>query len=521
MTQNFTFLKLARSVPPPMRLSLIVLVMLAAVLGLMQYATGGRVAYTMDSLTYRDAALQFLSGHPMQATNVFSPVPEFQPLVHWPPAYPALWAATLSLGSGDIDKVSSLLNPMLLAITSLSIFWICWMVTGRAVIAGIMGIVNAFTPMSMIVYGHAWSETLFISLLLLAYAAFWKYRISREKIIWLAVAAVLIGSSNWVRYAGVIFRPLLGFSVFTASGSVVGKRIAHAAGAMLLGAAVAGPLWLRNWQLTGNISGSSRGGVTRVDRFFEDMTTILDLFEHSFFAFSMVLRANLEVPILIAAAFVAYKAFRRSGIQWLRPPEIWLPLVWLTGYLMFLLYARKVQVTVDLDLRMLAVGFPFLLLAMAPAVSAAFSERSLETRKVLMVLLLGLLVYAGLDQAQRVHQSYASDGIPRWRSNFGLGFRDLRDTSPISRALKESIGPVNSSTVVLTDYRALYLRYLTGAKVYSPGNGCAYWQDVPNGGTLFIGAAKLPEWALNCLEEKPRWRLLWPSGKAVPSMYAN
>jgi 4-amino-4-deoxy-L-arabinose transferase-like glycosyltransferase len=507
--------------PPSVRLGLIVLVMLAAVLGLMQYATGGRVAYTMDSLTYRDAALQFLSGHPMQATNVFSPAPELQPLVHWPPAYPALWAAALSLGNGDIDKVSSMLNPLLLAVTSLSIFWICRMVTGRAVIAGILAGVNAFTPMSMIVYGHAWSETLFIPLLLLAYAAFWKYRISREKIIWLAVAAVLVGSSNWVRYAGVVFLPLLGFSVLAASGSAVGKRIAHTAGAMLLGAAVACPLWLRNWQLTGSISGSSRGGVTRVDRFFDDMATIVDLFEHSFFAFSMVLRANLEVPILIGAAYVVYRAFRRSGIRWLRPPEIWLPLVWLAAYLLFLLYARKIQVTVDLDLRMLAVGFPFLLLAMAPAVGAAFPERSLDTRKVLMALLLSLLVYTGLDQAQRVHQSYAFHGIPGWRSNFGLGFRDLRDISPVSRALKESIGPVDSSTVILTDYRALYLRYLTGAKVYSPGNGCAYWKDMPNGGILFIGATKLPEWAVDCLKEKPQWRLLWPSGKAVPSMYAD
>lgn len=522
MIHSFALPRFFRGMPPSMRLSLIVLIMLTAVLGLMQYATGGRVAYTMDSLTYRDAALQFLSGHPMQATNVSSLMPELKPLVHWPPAYPALWAAALSLGGGDIDKVSAVLNPILLAITSLSIFWICWMVTGRAVIAGILAVVNAFTPMSMIVYGHAWSETLFISLLLLGYAAFWKYRISNEKIIWLAVAAVLIGSSNWVRYAGVVFLPLLGFSILVASGSAVGKRIAHAAGAMLLGAAVACPLWFRNWQLTGNISGSSRGGVTRVDRFLEDITTIVDLFEHSFFAFSMVLRANLEVPILMAVAFVAYKAFRRSGTQWLRPPEIWLPLVWLAGYLLFLLYARKVQVTVDLDLRMLAVGFPFLLLAMAPAVGAAFSDRALDTRKILMALLLGLLVYAGLDQAGRVHANYASDGIPRWRSTFGLGFRELRDTSPTSRAIKESIGPAEASTVILTDYRALYIRYLTGAKAYSPeGSDCAQWANIPGPGILFIGSKELPAWVADCLKEKPQWRLLRPGGKAAPSIYAN
>jgi hypothetical protein len=447
-----------------------VMAMLAAAtaLGLMQYVTGGRVAYTMDSLTYRDAALHFAAGHPMQVTNVAAQTPELQPLLNWPPAYPALWASGLSIAGGVIDEVPSLLNPALLVITTLAIFWICWSATGSPVVAGAIATVNAFTPTHMIVYGHAWSETLFIPLLLLAYAAFWKYRISGEKFIWLAVAAILAGGSNWVRYAGVVFLPILCFSVLAASSSALGKRIAHATGAMLLGAALVFPLWLRNWQLAGNISGSARGGAPKVDRWFEDLATIIDLFEHCFFAFSMVLRANLEIPIVIAAAFVAYQAFRRNGLQWLRVPQTWLPMVWLAGYLLFLLYARRIQTTVDLDLRMVAVVFPFLLLAMAPAINAAFSDRSLQTRKILAVLLLALLVYSGLDQAYRTHNNYASDGIPRWRATFGLGYREFRDTSPTSRVIKESIGPADPSAVILTDYRALYIRYLTGAKAYAP-----------------------------------------------------
>ncbi|MEO8020999.1 hypothetical protein [Polaromonas sp.] len=500
----------------------LVLVALAVAWGLMHYAVGGRVAYTMDSLTYRDAALQFAAGHPMQSSNVTAQAPKLRPLLNWPPAYPALWASTLSLANGNVDDVPALLNPVLLGLTTLAIFGICHMVTGNSMTAGALATVNAFTPTSMIVYGHAWSETLFIPMLLLAYAAFWKYRISQEKFIWLAAAAVLVGSINWVRYAGVVFLPILGFSVLAASSSTLGKRIVHAASAMLLGAALAIPLWLRNWQLAGNISGSARGGIPRFDRWLEDFVTIIDLFEHCFFSFSMVLRANLEIPILTGAVFVAYKAFRRSGIQWLRPPEIWLPMIWLTGYLLFLLYARKIQTTVDLDLRMVAVVFPFLLLAMAPAVSAAFSNRLLDTRKILVALMLGLLVYAGLDQASRTHRNYAFDGIPRWRSAFGLGFRELRDTSPTSRAIKESIGPVDASTIILTDYRALYIRYLTGAKVYSPEDkDCAQWAYASTGSLLFLGGAELPAWAVDCLKEKSRWRLLRPAGKAAPSMYVD
>jgi len=98
----------------------------------------------------------------MQSTNVFAPKPEYLPLLVWPPAYPALWASVTQLTNIDIDAVPSLLNPVLLCITTLSIFWICWRVTGSSTVACVVATVNAFVPGSMIVYGHAWSETLFI-----------------------------------------------------------------------------------------------------------------------------------------------------------------------------------------------------------------------------------------------------------------------------------------------------------------------------------------------------------------------
>lgn len=65
----------------------------------------------------------------------------------------------------------------------------------------------------------------------------------------------------------------------------------------------------------GNISGSSRSGVVPNDRLIQDASAILDLIEHSFFAFSMVLRANLEIPIIIAIVYILVTALRRQGVQ--------------------------------------------------------------------------------------------------------------------------------------------------------------------------------------------------------------
>lgn len=498
------------------------LVALTLVLGLMQYATEGRVAYTIDSLTYRDSALHFMAGHQMQSSNVMAETPERQPLLVWPPAYPALWASAASLSGASIDNTPSLLNPALLAFTTLIIFWICWMVTGRSSVACIVAIVSGFVPTSMIVYGHAWSETIFIPLVLLAYAAFWKYRTSRESFLWLASAAIFIGLANWTRYAGVAFIPILGFSVLVASSNGVGKRILHAIGAMLMCIALILPLWLRNWQLAGNISGSARGGLAHTDRLALDIATIIDLFEHCFFTFSMVLRANLEIPIVIAVVFITVQACRRHGAQWLRPTEIWLPLVWLSGYLAFLLYARTIQTEVPMDLRMLAVAFPFLLFALTPAVNVAFSGRLLNIKTVLITLLLGLLINSGIYEAYRTHKNYTSADVPRWRSAFGLVFRDMRNTSPTSRALLESLGPIDHSTLVMTDYRALYIRYLTGTRAYSPyTDKCPPWANNHNEGILLIGAQAIPDWAKDCLKTHSQWKLLRLTGHAAPSMHAD
>lgn len=490
---------------------------------LMQYATGGRVAYTMDSLTYRDAALNFIAGYPMEATNVAVETPKRLPLLVWPPAYPALWASFAARSNASIDETPTLLNPVLLSVSVLSAFWVCWLVTGRSSIACVVATVSAFTPTSMIVFGHAWSETLFIPLILVAYAAFWQYRISQGRFIWLAAAATFIGIANWVRYAGVAYFPILALSVLIASSVHLSKRIVHAAGAMLLGILLVLPLWLRNWQLSGNLSGSTRGGVPKAGRLFEDSATIVDLFEHSFFSFSMVLRANLEIPIILAIGFLIFRAFRRHGVQWLQPPEIWLPLVWLLGYLAFLLYARTRQVGVPLDLRMIAVTFPFLLLTLAPAVSAAFPSNLKNVQSIVVALLLGLLVNSGFHEASKTHDNYASAGVPRWRSTFALAFRDMRDTSPTSRALLESIGPVASSSLILTDYRALYIRYLTGAQAYSPpfDSECPNWANHYADGRLLIGSTELPAWATKCRKMHPQWRLLRPTGRAAPSIYAD
>lgn len=494
-----------------------------AALSLMLYVTGGRVAYTMDSLTYRDAALNFLAGHPMQATNVSAELPERVPSLQWPPAYPALWALMAFVSGADIDAIPAALNLVLLAITSLSLFWIGLQVSGRPGIAAIAPIANAFFPANMAVFGHAWSETLFIPLLLLAYAAFWEYRRSPERLFWLAIAAICIGAANWVRYAGVVFLPLLALMIVMASRATLSKRILHAGATTLLSMLLVAPLWFHNWQLTGNISGSLRGGPARHSRLLDDAGAMWDLFVQPLFSFSMVLMANLAIPLLALMAFVLVRSLRRHSYKLVQLPETWLPLICMAAYLVFLLYARTIQQTIDMDLRMLAIATPFLFLATVPAINASLTGPRLDAAIVLVAVLFFMVVHSGFSEGQRIHNNYAAANAPGWRATFGLGYRDLSSTSPKSRALKASIGPLAPSTLLLTDYRALYIRYLTGAQAYAiptVDDSCAPWLGSHDDGLFLIGQQESRVWAAHCLNWNPRWRILTPTGPAAPSFSA-
>jgi hypothetical protein len=484
---------------------------------LMWFASAGQVAYTIDTLYYRDAALNFMADHPIQTTNVDTPSPEFTPLLVWPPGYPALWALVAKLGSLDIDSVPSLLNPILLGITTLAVFWIAWMVSRRLCVAFLIAAVNACVPTSLLIYGHAWSETLFVPLLLLAYAAFWKYRTQDEKFLWLALAAASIGFANLVRYAGMPFIPLLGISVMATSSAAFSRRFMHAAGAIMLSVAFVFPLWLRNWMISGNISGGTRGGMPKSFRWLNDLSTLSDLLEHILFSFDYGLRATLEIPLSMAMVATLVWAIRRGSFSRIRAPEIWLPFFWAASYLLYMILARTIQILVPMDLRILAVAFPFFVLAAIPLVDKALFRPLLPT-SLLAIAVLGLLIHSGLSEAGRVHANYASLGQPNWRSDYAFVFMDMRKTSHLALGLREKIGPIPPSMLVLTDIRAMYIRYLTGARAYEPYpmHVCPAWAAPEENGVLLFRSEPMPAWADDCRKLHPHWRVV-----DVSALYPN
>lgn len=509
---------------------------LAAALLLRFYATGGAVAYTMDSLTYRDAALNILDGRPWMATNVIREAPMYLPMAVWPPGYSSLWALVSFAFDLSIDEVPFILVPSLLCITTACVFYVVMMFTGRPGIASTVAVLNACTPTSMAVFGHAWSETLSIPLFLLALAALLKYATAittARQMKWLAITALFIALANWTRYSAVILVPLVCLTVLLMPRFSLARRLVHACCAALLSLVCIAPLWFRNFQLTGSISGSDRGGAPRyvVDRLLGDLQSVFEMFEIGFFGFDVLLRANLEVPLLLLSIFLLARTLRTKGFQVLVNPSVWIPLLWAFGILSFLLLARSLQTQLDLDYRMLSMATPFFVLALASPLTAAMPLSSHHRLQGIWVTaVLGLMIYTGISEAQRVHHKYETGRAPAWRANFAIVYRDLSESSRSTRAIKAALAGIPVNTTILTDYRGLYIRYLTGTKAFQVSNlaECTHWASAGKTGILLTGYSspailQLPEgrWARECSAANPGWKVIQIKGQGSHSMMAD
>jgi hypothetical protein len=331
--------------------------------------------------------------------------------------------------------------------------------------------------------------------------------------------------ANWTRYTGVVFLPLLAISVFVLADGRVAKRAGHGIAALALAVLVVLPLWRHNLSVSGKLSGSDRGGLTAhaVERLLSDIETAIELFKQSLFAFDMLIRAHLAVPMALLASYLLVRSIRKLDLKMTFPVEVWLPGLWLIANLAFLFYARIAQRTVDMDFRMVAIAAPFFFFAITPWINRALSDHKPSLAKIFSVLVLGLFSYTGIQESMRVHANYLDGKAPGWRPNFGLVYRDLTEASLNTRLLKENIEHLAQSPLLLTDYRALYIRYLIGANAYAvhDENACKAWVSRYSSGILLIGMKDSVGWAQACVNTNSGWRLHQVIGRAAPSMMAQ
>jgi hypothetical protein len=440
----------------------VLLAVIGVLAGWYLYVGQGHISYTMDSLTYRDVALNVLQGNGLSISNTFGTIPSRVPLLQWPPAYPLLWAGITATGM-NIDVVPQVLTPLLFVTTLVLLFWIGLSITKSNKAAASMLLLFTASPTGLAIFSFAWSETLFIPLILGAFLCLLNYAEStgKARVAWIGAAALCIGLANWTRYTGVVFLLLLPASVLLMTEGALTRRLAISAAALGTAMLIVCPLWIRNFALTGMISGSDRGGYTRLgamNKLSLDLETLWNMVVYPLFSFDTVLYWLLGPPSLVFVGWVVWSNWKR--IKMPGKPNF-LVFCWASVILAFLLFARIVQRDVDFDYRMLAIPAPFVIVAIV-ALLVSSPRRS---QLVLLTAVVCLMSLSMFQEGQRLHKQIAGKLAPGWRYvAFGLTYRDLHKDYSFARDIKLPDMPPGAA--ILTDYRGLFIRYLTNHMAY-------------------------------------------------------
>ena len=250
-----------------------------------------------DSVAYLDVARNLASGKGF----VFH---TGEPLVWWPPLYPVLLALIGFVTRLDPTAFAHLVNAALFALViylSARLFrtssWHNMTYSGLGVCAVLLSI-----PLCE-VYAMAWSECLFVPLVLLYLVSAQRYCDS-ESVLSLAVMVFSTALACMTRYIGVALVPAGVVTIMLASRVNFKARFARAFVFAGLSAAPLGLWFLRNHQLTGTFAGP-RGGIT---------SSIIDNVVLSFEAmlswYTFVMLSRFVVLALIAAMTIVVLSSR-------------------------------------------------------------------------------------------------------------------------------------------------------------------------------------------------------------------
>ena len=189
------------------------------------YATSKwHIGVSPDSMHYLDAARGIASGH---GVAILSEHGKWEPMLHWPPLYPALLALPMRLGA-DRLQAARWINALIFAGILLLSGLIVWRQTRSRWASLIAAAIVALGPPILHVHVNAWSEPLFILLTLAALAASAEY-LHRPGFLTLTCGGLLAGAAMLTRYAGVALPPALCAGIVLFSSPSLRRRLRDAA----------------------------------------------------------------------------------------------------------------------------------------------------------------------------------------------------------------------------------------------------------------------------------------------------
>ncbi|WP_173067617.1 hypothetical protein [Sulfurimicrobium lacus] len=435
-------------------------------------------ATSPDSLYYLNVAQHISQGLGVVETNFDLDVAApYKPMTSWPPLYPVVLSSVMGTDA-DPEMAAKYLGILLFALSVLIFAVLATQIVG--VFGGILASLFLMLQVPVFaVYTYAWSEVLFVPLVLLAYALAAHGYFASQRDVKLgraqvsAVFAVLaLIAACYTRYIGLVFAPPLLWTIYLSMEK--GKRGRYVVGMSLLMLLSMLPLFVRNYLLTGSISGVQR--ALSDQSFWMNLHALGKVFGLHLLHFDALQFVTLIGGSVVAAIYVfrIRKAEQRSYVEnRYEIGAITLPLVWLVSYLGALVFLSTWKAFDPIDTRLVSVAFPFLLLFGLGIVGHL--GRSEKYKMVLLPIAIWVVFQAGygLTVYKETLRSWLENGEPMFLASEGVhynnftanpGFQAFHD---FFKLLKKSY----PSQTIYFDGKPMLLHHLTGANVKTiPGN---------------------------------------------------
>jgi hypothetical protein len=322
-------------------------------------------ATTTDSIYYLDVSQNIADGFGLVESTYLLGPEKFKPFTSWPPVYPFVLSFFASPHlTGPIEAAR--LAFVSLTITVMLMYFILRQFLG--IFLALLGaLILLFSHPILTVFSYAWSETLFIPLLLFAclignfcIKSSDTIKIPRHISCVLGLTISLV-ALVYCRYIGIVF------IIFLPLTWLLGKNkktlLKYYISAIVLYIGLVSILLSRNLSLTGNLGGISRQNSTKsILNNFSDLWGAIQIqFSYS---------PDLFWPILLVvlvAILIKYFANRESIIKHsannkTTPKIIWICLVGVTSYLVSLLLLRSLYEFDRIDTRLISLIWPFIII---------------------------------------------------------------------------------------------------------------------------------------------------------------
>lgn len=469
-------------------------------------------ATSPDSLAYLDIAANIKDGHGWVASDLSLNNAGLYHFVEnrvWPPLYSSLMAIVVS-DPFDTQAVS-LISLILLFLTAVLIFIILvkyhhWLVALPSTLMVMIGL-----PM-ITVYTYAWSETLFIPLLLIAALSAINFienarRPYLYRFIWLGSLILALVLLAFTRYIGVA----LALIILAPMAQIIRQRDSRGAWFILIGtifyAMLVGYLMISNYQIAGSVTGSQR---TPSDTGFLENALAAQGVLGTIWPSSL---AQMGVALIFAMGltYVMMRASEDAGhdVSASHPIVAIKILLWAGGlYIVSLLLMRSHSQFDDIDVRLMAPAFPLLMIAiiLLPRLFVS-KKRSAVLICVLPFFLLSSFALKGYAQFNASRENWKNHNSP---GHFMIGnlrynnFTQNPATDSIRFIFNEVLSPQG---VVVVMSRPLIWRFMTRRATFSspaPLTGSSFekMSALADGSLLILNQDDLPQFELLIAEQR-------------------